>query len=160
MQIIDWNPAKGMCFQGDVAIIPVPEGITISRLDEVQPINGRLILQEGEVTGHHHAITLPKPQATAPVKTSLAVETLMADALAGKIDLPTAKLYRDAAAAQAMVNAGVLTRSDLCVAFLIVEGGPMTVSHEEHDGIRIPPGSYYVGRQVESAGAEERRVAD
>lgn len=110
------------------------------------------------MTGHHHAITLldrPAPEHINPE-----VERLMADALAGKIVLPSAKMFRDPAAAAAMVSAGILTRADLCVAFLIVEDGPMTVTHEEHDGIRLPTGAYYIGRQVESAGAEERRVID
>lgn len=156
--IRDFDPATGCAFQGDVAIVPVPAGISISTADEIQPVNGRLILQEGEVSGHHHAITLPRPVVAR--KTSRAAERLMADALGGKIKLPTAKLYRDPTAVEAMVRAGILTRTDLCVGFLVVEGGPMTVSHEEHDGIRLPEGSYYIGSQVESAGAEERRVAD
>lgn len=151
--IRDFDPAAGMAFQGDVAIIPVPSSITIDRTNEVSPVGGRLILQEGEVTGHHHAIALTEQRFAA-------VDDLMADALTGRIAVPTARLYRDPAAAQAMIDAGILTRADLCVAFLIVETGPMTVTHEEHDGIRLPVGTYYVGRQVESAGAEERRVAD
>lgn len=156
--IHDFDPAAGMAFQGDVAIVPVPPSITIDRTNEVSPVGGRLILQEGEVTGHHHAIALL--ERPSPEPRFAAVTDLMADALAGRIPVPTARLYRDPAAAQAMVRAGILTRADLCVAFLIVEVGPMTVTHEEHDGIRLPVGTYYVGRQVESAGAEERRVAD
>ena len=53
-----------------------------------------------------------------------------------------------------------LTRADLAVAVLIVENGPMVVSHQEHDGIRLPAGNYLIGRQIESAGAEERVVED
>jgi hypothetical protein len=167
MNIRDFNPADGMAFQGDVAIVPIPDNIKIATTDEIKPIEGRLILQEGELTGHHHAITLlERPALTeaepqiAPVKASRAAQKVMADALANKITVPTAKLYRDPAAVQAMVRADILARADLAVACLVVEGGPMVVSHEEHDGIRLPVGRYYVGRQVESAGAEERRVAD
>ncbi|RXF72081.1 hypothetical protein [Hansschlegelia zhihuaiae] len=164
-KIRDFDPSAGQAFQGDVAIVPVPAGIAIARTDEIAPVAGRIILQEGEVTGHHHAIALmERPEgeaATRPsMRTSKVAEGLMADALAGRIAVPTARMYRDRAAADAMVRKGVLTRSDLCVGFLVVEHGPMTVTHEEHDGVRLPVGSYYIGRQVESAGAEERRVAD
>ncbi len=125
---------------------------------KIQPVGGRLILQEGEVSGHHHAITLPVMDR--PRKENAEVERLMADAIAGRIAVPTARLYRDPAAANAMMRAGILERTDLCIAFLLIEHGPMVLSHEEHGGIRIPVGAYYVGSQIESAGAEERRVVD
>jgi hypothetical protein len=159
--IHDYDPAKGMAFQGDVSIIPIPKKIKIDCGNEIAPVNGRLILQEGEVTGHHHAITLDRPaDAVAPVKTAKAVQGLIADAQAGKIAVPTARLYRDPAAVEAMRKAGIITRVDLAVAILVVETGPMCLSHEEHDTIRIPVGQYLIGRQIESAGAEERIVAD
>lgn len=148
----NYDPNKGMAFQGDVSIIPVPRGWRPSTIDEIAPIAGRLILQEGEVTGHHHAIyfleNVPRFHDTA---LSAALETRPA---------ATARLFRDAALAQRMVNEGPLTRADLVVGFLVVEGGPVTVTHEEHDGIRLPEGVYAIGNQVESAGAEERRVVD
>jgi hypothetical protein len=74
--------------------------------------------------------------------------------------LPSAKFYRDAKAAEQMRGLGILTRTDLVVGLLIIDVGSMVLRHEEHDGIRIPPGAYLVGRQVESAGAEERKVVD
>jgi hypothetical protein len=162
--IRDYDPAKGCAFQGDVAIVPVPAGITIDTADEIKAINGRLILQEGEVTGHHHAIHLPAPvmfrddalARAEPVKTDDAV---LAKHF-GEAKHGTAKMYRDRNAAEAMVRSGILERSDLLVGFLKVEGGPVVVRHEEHDAIRLPEGTYYIGRQVESAGAEERVVAD
>jgi hypothetical protein len=36
----------------------------------------------------------------------------------------------------------------------------VVLSHEEHDGIRLPIGRYLIGRQIESAGADEHLVAD
>lgn len=165
MNIRDWNPAEGQAFQGDIILMRAPDGISIATADEVRPIEGRLILQEGEVSGHHHAITLERPagrsegEPARPRRTSRTAERLMSDALANRIAVPTARLYRDDAALRAMALAG-LRRTDLCIGFLVVEGAPALVSHEEHDGIRVPPGVYYCGRQVESAGAEERIVAD
>jgi hypothetical protein len=165
MQIRDFNPAKGQAFQGDVSIIPIPADIAIAKTDEIKPIDNKLILQEGELTGHHHHIALldrPKNTIKSPrrVKPTKAVEGLMADALAGRIQVPTAKLYRDPAVAAEMQRRGILIRTDLAVGCLVIEGGPMVVTHQEHDGIRLPAGNYLIGRQIESAGAEERRVAD
>lgn len=158
MNIRDYDPKLGMAFQGDVSIIPIPASITVDRSSPIAPVDGRLILQEGEVTGHHHAISLLDRPDVVP--RSAAADQLMADALAGKIAVPTAALYRDQTAAEAMQSAGIITRTDLVVACLVIEHGPMCLSHEEHDTIRIPPGAYLIGRQVESAGAEERRVID
>jgi hypothetical protein len=69
-------------------------------------------------------------------------------------------MYRDDNAVAQMVRRGILTRADLAIGCLIVDGAPMALTHEEHDGISLPPGQYLIGRQVESAGAEERVVAD
>ncbi len=158
MNVRDWNPDAGMAFQGDVALIPVPASLAASLAtnDEVKPIDGRLILQEGEVTGHHHAIRLPGFSAQPAMYADGALARTMGTTAA----LPVARLYRDDALARRLAAEGLLARADLVVAFLKVDTGPVVVSHEEHDAIRIPPGLYAVGRQVESAGAEERRVQD
>jgi hypothetical protein len=168
MRTITFDPATGQAFQGDIAIVPMPADIAIARSDEIAPVDGRLILQEGEVTGHHHAISLTR---NFRVTRAVAGDPVLATrsrrlrrafrASASKVDAaPTARLYRDAAAVAELVRRRILTRADLAVGCLVVEGAPVTVSHEEHDAIVLPPGSYYVGRQVESAGAEERVVAD
>jgi len=167
MRVHNFDPAKGQAFQGDVSIVPIPAGITIDKTDEIKPIDGRLIIQEGELTGHHHAIALPRERKFKPDRQigDAALQTASAKlrkALGGgkRVEIGSARLYRDPAAAAAMVNLGLLTRADLAVAVLVVEGGPVTIIHQEHDGIRVPPGNYLAGRQIESAGAEERVVAD
>jgi hypothetical protein len=172
-RIIDYNPKDGFAFQGDVAIVPVPAAITIATIDEIKPVAGRLILQHGEVTGHHHGISVdPSGRARAfRSQTQAAVSDPFAGAspdlqaaMKGKRRAAPkagiARMYRDAAAAAAMVSSGILARADLCVGFLAVEGGPVVVTHDEHDGIRLPEGRYYIGRQVESVGADERVVQD
>lgn len=165
MKIRDYDPIQGQAFQGDIAIIPIPKEIEVSTAQEIAPVKGRLILQEGEVSGHHHAIDLR--QRNLQSQPSIAGDPLMAmrspklrRLLGGAPSTGTAKMYRDDAAVAAMVRKGIITRSDLAVACLVIEGGPMSVTHEEHDGIRLPAGSYLIGRQIESAGAEERVVAD
>lgn len=161
-----WNPSEGQAFQGDVAIIPMPADIGIARHDEISPVAGRLILQEGEVSGHHHAINLRGRNFQAQPKVSgdplmATKDPALKKALGGAArGAGTARMYRDPAAVDAMVTRGVLTRGDLAIGCLIVEGAPVLLSHEEHDTIEIPPGNYVIGRQVESAGAEERVVRD
>jgi len=166
MKAIDFDPKLGQAFQGDVSIIPIPDGITISTHDEIKPVDGRLILQEGEVSGHHHAIDLVRSRQFRPAQVAAdpvlnVRDTSLRKALGGKkAPAPTARLYRDPNVAAQMQSRGILTRSNLTIGVLIVESGPMVVSHEEHDSIRVPEGRYLIGRQVESAGAEERVVAD
>lgn len=168
-----YDPSNGQAFQGDVSIIPIPEGIAISTHDEIKPVNGRLILQEGEVSGHHHALDLRQKHFQTQLRETgdplLATRDPQLKKMLGAMRKPDvkaeakpahARMYRDASVPREMVRRRILTRDDLAIACLVIEGGPMTVTHEEHDGIRLPAGRYLVGRQVESAGAEERIVAD
>jgi hypothetical protein len=161
--IHDFDPAAGQAFQGDIAIVPIPRGVRIDRSDEIAPRDGRLILQEGEVSGHHHAIRLRHFRDERRVVGDPVLATRdreLGRAPAGGRATATARLFRDPAAVQALVRRRILTRADLAIGCLVVQGGPVTVSHEEHDGICLPPGAYYVGRQVERAGVAERPVSD
>ena len=73
----------------------------------------------------------------------------------------TAALYRDANTINRLImQFDYLTTADLAIGLLVVEGAPMVLRHQEHDPIRIPPGSYYVGRQREINAGEIRRVQD
>lgn len=164
MKIRDYDPAAGCAFQGDVAIVPIPADISIMTGDEIKPVAGRLILQEGEVTGHHHAIAISRRQfrqATPAANPDLQIrDTRLRKAFAGGAKIGSARLYRDPRAIEEMRRRGILDRTDLAIGCLVIEGGSAVVRHEEHDGARLPAGNYYVGRQVESVGAEERMVAD
>ena len=163
-KIVKWNPKDGPAFQGDIAIVAIPASIAVEPLNEIMPIDNRLIIQEGEQSGHHHAINLVRSRQFRQDRVIgdpvLQVrDTRLKKAFGGKAR-PTAHLYRDTKAIEAMRACGILTRTDLAIGCLVIEGGSVVISHEEHDGIRVPPGSYYLGRQVESAGAEERIVTD
>lgn len=188
MKIHDYDPRMGQAFQGDVSIIPLPAGIRISTVEEIAPVAGRLILQEGEVSGHHHAINLGARnfhQQTRETGDPLMAtrDPKLVKALGGMSPAITAiaRMYRDAAAVTSMVSAGIMTRADLAIGLLVIPPGIEIVGHEEHDGIRLlggdgetvqpdlkawpggyafQAGRYLIGRQVESAGAEERIVAD
>jgi hypothetical protein len=166
MQVRNFDPRQGQAFQGDIAIIPMPKTIAIATTDEIKPRDGRLIIQEGEVSGHHHAIDLPRVRRFRDDTRQLGDpgaatrDTRLLKKFCGSKQIIGARLYRDAAAVAALQQAGLITRADLAIGCLIVEGDSVVVSHEEHDGIRLPKGNYYLGRQIESAGAEERVVAD
>lgn len=155
MTIHDWNPDKGDALQGDVCLFRIPDSIAIDTANEITPRDNKLILAEGEVTGHHHAIWMKY----APVA------HFHDEALARSMEVsatvePTARLYRDPKAVTALVAAKELTTDRLAIGFLIVDGGPVVLRHDEHDAIRIPPGKYYVGGQMEWDAGEARRVAD
>ena len=55
---------RGLLRQGDVLLVPVeglPQG-SESRQQKVERVGGRLVLAEGEATGHAHAIEGPGAQ--------------------------------------------------------------------------------------------------
>lgn len=159
-----WNPDEGDALQGDVILMRVPDGVTIDTSDEISPSGNRLILAEGEITGHHHAIWLRNPPVMlrddgAGSGVSLDESNAMvAKATAKKTGI--AKLYRDPEAVLALVRQGELEHDRSAIGFLLVDGGAVTLQHDEHDAISIPPGRYYVGSQQEWDAAEARRVQD
>jgi hypothetical protein len=167
MSIIDWNPADGDLCQGDVLIFRIPDSLALSTADEVKPRDHRLILAEGEVTGHHHAIWMPQPVMFRDdgLARDLALgleadrQAVAARFIEGK---PTGMvyLYRDPDAVRQLERLGEITHGRLAIGFLVVEGAPVILRHDEHDAVRIPVGRYYVGGQSEWDAAEERRVAD
>jgi hypothetical protein len=166
MTLREYDPRQGQAFQGDVAIIPIPPDIEVATGDEIQPVEGRLIMQQGEATGHHHVIELGRQRmrffrgspGVAPEIGLRATRTH--PAIGGGGSHATARLYRDPNACAELSQRGILTRIDLAIGCLVVAGGSVVISHEEHDGIRLPPGNYYVGRQAESADGAQRFVQD
>jgi hypothetical protein len=166
MRIIDWDPAKGDLCQGDVVLFRIPGGLEPRTVEEIKPRDSRLILAEGEVTGHHHAIWNPQPALFRD--DGLARELLQsqgvpddgATAAKPREAKSAARLYRDGDLVNILVSSGELAHGRLAIGFLIVDHAPVVLRHDEHDAVRIPPGRYYVGGQSEWDAAEERRVAD
>lgn len=155
MSVQNYDPRQGQAFQGDVAIIPIPDDIAIATIEEIPPLEGRLIIQAGERSGHHHAIDLF--DQVARFRDDGLARSLSGSALARRrqarhlVPTATVHFYRDIEAAKQMVSRGWLTRSDLAIGCLVVAGGAVIISHEEHEGIRIPPGKYLIGRQIEGS---------
>jgi len=153
--INDWNPDDGDALQGDVCLFRLPTKIKLAKdATEIAPRDSKLILAEGEVTGHHHAIWCPEIPRFR--------DDGLARDLAVELDVPvgTARLYRSPQTIDALVSAGELTTNTLAIGILQIRGEPMVLRHDEHEGIRIPTGDYYVGGQREWDAAQERRVQD
>lgn len=164
MEIHDWNPDEGDALQGDVCLFRIPDSITVDTSDEITAKDGRLVLAEGEITGHHHAIwnrnppTMFREDGSGSGVSESDTAAMLKKATKRKVG--TAKLYRDPTAMRALVRAKALTTDTLAIGILVVEKNPVVLSHDEHDAIRIPPGCYYVGGQQEWDAAQARRVAD
>ncbi len=156
MHIIDFDPAHRGAAQGDLYLFRLTDNEAVKL--QGSPLKsfdrGTIRLLEGEVTGHHHEIIADHlmPEAVAIANAALAIAKAQAAASRG-----VATLHRDDALARSLKW---LRRTDLIIGFLRVERGPVVLRHPEHDAIRLPAGLYYVGRQIESAGAEDRVVAD
>jgi hypothetical protein len=131
---------RGLIRQGDVLLVPtdrdVVDGEAPASRREVKRVDGRLVLAEGEATGHAHVVHDGH-----------------------------ARLERQEFGEQRRVwsNRGSGSRSRIV---LIVECSPVTLVHEEHEPLTLPPGSYLVRRQreyvptVRGRSAGWRRVAD
>lgn len=157
LTIVDFNPAAGMALQGDVVLLMLPAHYSLNRNNPI-PTGDRLIVALGEATGHHHSIDVSHQRNTAAV-----VSKLLSDAQEAAKNVPVtpeARIYKDDAIVTQLVSDNILTRKDLAIGILEIVGGSMVLEHQEHNGIRLPEGCYYVGRQIESAGAEQRLVAD
>lgn len=159
MHIFDFDTSVRGAAQGDLYLFRLTDAEAKKLSGETikQSVRGTIRLLEGEVTGHHHEIVLDRPEggeANAEAVTIAAIEIAKARSKAAR---GTATLYRDDDLAGSLKW---LQRRDLIIGFLHVEGGPVVLRHPEHDGIRLPEGAYYIGRQIESAGAAERVVAD
>jgi hypothetical protein len=156
VNVTKYDPAHGQCFQGDIMVLPLPAGITLATGDEIKMRGGMLVLAEGEVTGHHHAIRYGLGAASQFHDGALArsLETVTTPAVG------TAKMYRDPAALAILVRTGVLVTDALCIGFLRIDGECPPLTHDEHGAIQIPPGDYYVGAKREQDASETRRVAD
>ena len=154
MEYFEIKPNHIAC-QGDVVLMPLPKGYAVNKAREIKRgKDGTIVLAEGEVTGHHHVIGLIQPAFLhdGAIAHSVKAESKTPDAVAA--------LYDDGALTSKLVGAGILSTPNLAIGFLIIEHGPVSLNHQEHDAIILPPGEYYVGRQREFNAGEERRVSD
>lgn len=165
-----YNPDNGPDIpQGDLLLTWLGHPVFAGRWAGAMPSGadirkgeGSLRLLEGEVTGHHHEILFGSRHLARFRDDALAGDLAIAAATA----IGTARLVQDDSLLRGLIQGGFASPDrperlrDLCVGFLVVADGPVDLVHPEHDTWRVPPGIYYVGRQIESAGADERAVQD
>ena len=161
--VVDWNPKQGVACQGDVVLMRIPEDKmelifpynAFSEQNEIAPKDQHLILAEGELTGHHHSIFMPNMLMDTGAGSG-------ADVMPSPARVGVAKLYRIPRAYREMERLGMLLTTELAIGVLRVTEGHVVLTHQEHAGIRIPKGVYYVGGQRELAGSLEKtqRVYD
>ena len=156
MTVKTWNPNNGDLLQGDVILFKVPSEVIISKNTEIKAKDNRLILAEGEITGHHHAIYFYR--ANEGDGDFVGTQVLLNNVLNKKVGV--AKLYQDDAAIQKLIKMNELISGSSAVGFLVVEDNSVELRHDEHDAIKIPPGSYYVGNQLEWSAEQARKAKD
>ena len=149
--IIEWNQEEGNAYQGDILIMPLPKDFFFSRENEVAMKDNKLILAEGEATGHYHAIWYNPPMFRDDCLAH-ALETAYVSRSQGQ---GIAHLYQDKEAMSDLTS-----DPRLAVGLLVVEDATVVLRHNEHDAIRLQPGLYYVGRQREFTIGEVRQIAD
>lgn len=160
--------------QGDINFIPLEAfGKTakdVSTATPLRPHKRRLLIQEGEVTGHHHGVwyddvmdrAAPETEPVEDLSSAKGVvDNLMAKLTAG--ELAPARLYEDVALVKALrLDAGAPV-----VGFLICDE-QVTIRHAseagvatgEHAPIKLPSGGYLVTGKREWSAGDERRVQD
>lgn len=156
--------------QGDINFYPLSlfnkSADDVSRQNLIRTTTHRLLIQEGEITGHHHGIWfMPQPAALRESGSGSGGHDAAADVLAKAVrgDLAPARLYADAE----LVASLRLDAGSPVVGFLIAdeaviirhatrEGSPTG----EHGDIRLPAGGYLVTGKREWTSGDERKVQD
>lgn len=160
--IRDWDPSSGDLCQGDVLVFRLPDGMAPSKEQPIPARGHQLILAEGEVTGHHHAIWM-HPLMFRDDGLARGLEADFKPAVKSGADscvTGVAAMYADDGLTRSLLGDGHISTDTLVIGYLTVENAPVVLRHQEHDAIRIPAGVYYVGRQRENHAGLERRVAD
>lgn len=161
--------------QGDINFYPLElfstSAADVKRDNQLRAHAKRLLIQEGEITGHHHGVwfddVMDRPAQVAPdaVEDLSAakpiVDGLMARLVAGQ--LASARLYQD----DELLKALKLDAGAPVVGFLICDE-PVTIRHaseagtptHEHADIKLPAGGYLVTGKREWTAGDERRVQD
>jgi hypothetical protein len=114
--------------QGDVLIARVEH--LPANVKKVATRGGRIILVEGEATGHHHSV---------PARGTTLLEP---------------SDYNDAEFLKIMKAAGFKDPATSGARFIEITQTGAELVHQEHDAIALPPGFYAVARQREYTSAD------
>ena len=104
--------------QGDVLLVAVTKRVESDirsecKIEKGGDKEGKVILALGEATGHHHRFELNKLDPGVTIST-----------LQERYGRYGGRVYRDN------------------LTYYLVEGGPATLYHEEHNPLTVPPGLY------------------
>lgn len=147
--------------QGDINFIALEafgkSVANVKRDKKLRATEGRLLIQEGEITGHHHGVWfVPQPVHLRDdgLARALADEALVAI---------TAQLFEDNELAGSLgLEAGapvigfLVADTDVTIRHATADGKPTG----EHGDVRLPKGGYLVTGKREWTAGDERRVQD
>jgi len=148
-------------FQGDIGFVPLKafgkSAADVKRDKPLRTTDKRLLIQEGEITGHHHGVWfVPQPVY------------LRDDALARSYadqseTIITARLFDDPSMTQTLgldrgapVLGYLVAETDVVIRHASEAGTPTG----EHDDLALPSGAYLVVGKREWTAGDERRVQD
>jgi hypothetical protein len=154
-----------MYFQGDIGFIPLSKlGQDRAAIDTSKPLRTterRLLIQEGQITGHHHGVWfMPKPVMLHDEALARSFET--------KAPLKVAAtLYEDPAMTAKLERSGIVMPNAPVIGYLVADED-VTIKHAseagqptgEHADVRLPNGEYLVVGKREWSAGDERRVQD
>lgn len=147
--------------QGDINFYPLAmwgkSASDVARGNQLRSHDKRLLIQEGEITGHHHGVWfVPQPVHLRDDGLARAFEQQSETVI-------TAQLFRDDELAKALnlderapVVGFMVADVDVVVRHATEAGHPTN----EHADIRLPAGSYLVTGKREWTAGDERRVQD
>lgn len=146
-------------FQGDIGFVPLAlfgkTAADVSRNKRLRAHDARLLIQEGESTGHHHGVWANVAmfrddglaRAVADTAPTIITAQLFEDAsLAGRLGLDTG----------APVIGFLIAETDVSIQHATADG-KLT---GEHDTLNLPSGGYVVLGKREWTAGDQRRVAD
>ena len=153
-----------MYFQGDIGFIPLSafdSKLKINRTTPIRTTEKRLLIQEGEITGHHHGIWFV-PQPTMYHDGALARSMEVAQPAK-----TAATLYADPELLAKLEKTGFIEQGAPVIGFLAADEA-VTIRHAseegkatgEHDPIKLTKGEYLVIGKREWSAGDQRRVQD
>lgn len=144
-------PANKGYRQGDIRLVPVaklPEDLT-----EVPRQNGRLVLAEGEATGHLHVIDAPEATFLAADLAEIEGRFLVVEAeTEHEVPVFETKIVGRYTEADLVPGSDEIQIDDPIIEMVqigarTIKGAALT--HPEHDTVVLEPGNYEVRRQRE-----------
>lgn len=159
-----WD-GKNIACQGDINLISISEiGLKsedISRQNPIDFVKGRVMVGEGEVTGHSHAFF---PQPIFFRDDGMARELAQNHQIPEEENKAEIKFFQDDKA----ILKSRFSMGAQVVGFVELIGGPATLRHANEDGthalehadIVVPEGIYVVFGKREWDAGKERRVID